>query len=181
MPGNCNFPSGTGGGVSYTVPRPFYQYFVPNMADTVPGQTLDQLTPTFEALYGQPANFPGRNIPDISTNADPQTGYVVYYTSSVSGTLGEYIYGGTSFVDPELNGVASLFVQALHGRIGLLNPALYQILNSPEAYRGRHAPYRDITQGSNWYWNAGPGYDQATGVGVPDVANLLQALSYYIY
>jgi kumamolisin len=181
LPGNCNFPSGTGGGVSYVVPRPFYQYFVPNMADTVPGQTLDQLTPTFQALYGQPANFPGRNIPDISTNADPQTGYVVYYTSSVSGTLGEYIYGGTSFVDPELNGIASLFVEAFHGRIGLLNPALYQIVNSREAYRGRQAPYRDITQGGNWYWNAGPGYDQATGVGVPDVANLLQALSYYIY
>ena len=181
LPGNCNFPSGTGGGVSYVVPRPFYQYFVPNMANTVPGQTLNQLTPTFEALYGQPANFPGRNIPDISSNADPQTGYVVYYTSSVSGTLDEYIYGGTSFVDPELNGIASLFVEAFHGRIGLLNPALYQIVNSPDAYRGRHAPYRDITQGGNWYWNAGPGYDQATGVGVPNIANLLQALSYYIY
>jgi kumamolisin len=181
LPGNCNFPVGTGGGVSFMVQRPFYQYFVPNMANTVPGQTLDQLTPTFEALYGQPANFPGRNIPDISSNADPQTGYVVYYTSSVSGTLGEYIYGGTSFVDPELNGVASLFVQALHGRIGLLNPLLYQIETSPGAYRGRHPAFRDITQGNNWYWNAGPGYDQATGVGVPDVANLLQALSYYIY
>jgi kumamolisin len=184
-PANCEFPSGTGGGVSYMVPRPFYQWFVPNMADTVPGQTLDQLTPTFEALYGQPAHFPGRNIPDISSNADPQTGYVVWYTSSgvyaPAGTLAPYIYGGTSFVDPELNGVASLFVEALHGRIGLLNPALYQILTSPEAYRGRRPAFRDITQGNNFYWNAGPGYDQATGVGVPDVANLLQALSYYIY
>ena len=118
---------------------------------------------------------------DISSNADPQTGYIVYYTSSASGTLGEYIYGGTSFVDPELNGVASLFVEALHGRIGLLNPALYQIVTSRDAYRGRQPAFRDITQGNNWYWNAGPGYDQATGVGVPDVANLLQALSYYIY
>jgi subtilase family serine protease len=109
----------------------------------------------------------------------------VWYTSSgtyaPAGTLAEYIYGGTSFVDPELNGVASLFVQALHGRIGLMNPALYQIETSPDAYRGRRAAFRDITQGDNWYWKAGPGYDQATGVGVPDVANLLQALSYYIY
>jgi kumamolisin len=181
LPGNCNFPIGTGGGVSFMVQRPFYQYFVPNMANTVPGQTLEQLTPTFETLYGQPANFPGRNIPDISSNADPQTGYVVYYTSSVSGTLGEYVYGGTSFVDPQLNGVASLFVQALHGRIGLLNPALYQIETSPNAYRGSHPAFRAITQGNNWYWNARPGYNQATGVGVPDVANLLQALSYYLY
>jgi kumamolisin len=180
-PSNCFFPTGTGGGVSYLVDRPFYQWFVPNMANTVPGQVLYQLTPTVEKLYGQPGHFPGRNVPDISTNADPQTGYVVYYTSSVSGTRGEYQYGGTSFVDPELNGVTSLFVQALHGRIGLLNPALYQILTSPGAYYGRHAPYRDITQGNNWYWNAGPGYDQTTGVGVPNVANLLEALSYYVY
>jgi kumamolisin len=180
-PINCEFPVGTGGGVSYMVERPFYQWFVPNMANTVPGQTLYQLTPTKEALYGQPAHFAGRNVPDISSNADPQTGYIVYYTSSATGTLGEYVYGGTSFVDPELNGVASLFVQALHGRIGLLNPALYQIETSPGAYRGRQAPYRDITQSNNWYWNAGPGYDQATGIGVPDVANLLQALSYYLY
>jgi subtilase family serine protease len=184
-PANCEFPVGTGGGVSYMVERPFYQYFVPNMADTVPGQTLYQLTPTVEALFGQPAHFHGRNVPDISSNADPQTGYVVWYTSSgtyaPAGTLAEYIYGGTSFVDPELNGVASLFVQALHGRIGLMNPALYQIETSPDAYRGRRAAFRDITQGDNWYWKAGPGYDQATGVGVPDVANLLQALSYYIY
>jgi kumamolisin len=180
-PSNCFFPIGTGGGVSYMVERPFYQEFVPNMANTVPGQTLYQLTPTKEALFGQPAHFAGRNVPDISTNADPQTGYIVYYTSSVSGELGEYIYGGTSFVGPELNGVTSLFAQALHGRIGLLNPALYQILTSPGAYHGRDAPYRDITQGNNWYWNAGPGYDQTTGVGVPDVANLLQALSQYLY
>jgi hypothetical protein len=78
---------------------------------------------------------------------------------------------------PELNGVASLFVLALRGRIGLLNPALFQIETSPDAYRGRHAAFRDITQGSNWCWNAGPGYDRATGVGVPHVANLPQALS----
>ena len=182
LPANCEFPIGTGGGVSYLVERPFYQEFVPNMANTVPGQVLIQLTPPPpERLFGQPANFRGRNVPDISTNADPQTGYIVYYTSSVTGTLGEYIYGGTSFVDPELNGVSSLFVQALHGRIGFLNPALYQILTSPDAYRGRQAPYRDITRGNNWYWNARPGYDQTTGVGVPNVANLLQALSYYIY
>jgi kumamolisin len=112
----------------------------------------------------------------LCRSARPKRQTIVYYTSSVSGTLGEYIYGGTSFVDPELNGVASLFVQALDGPIGLLNPALYQIATSPDAYRGRHPAFRDITQGNNWYWNAGPGYDQATGVGVPDVANLLQGL-----
>jgi len=170
------YPIGSGGGVSIYVHRPFYQWFVPGMADTVRGQALSQLTPApAELLYPLPARFSGRNVPDIATNADPQTGYVIYYTSNVNGFEIEQA-GGTSFVAPELNGVASLFVEALHHRIGLLNPALYAIATSPGAYRGAHAPLRDITHGDNWYWHAHAGYNQTTGVGVPDVANLLEAL-----
>jgi kumamolisin len=175
-PPNCFFPTGTGGGVSIYIERPFYQWGVPGMADSVPNQNLYQLTPPPRQLIAAlPAFFPGRNVPDISTNADPQTGYLVYYTSNVSG-FGISTYGGTSFVGPQLNGVTSLFVEALQQRIGLLNPALYQIETSGDAYRGRHPPLRDITAGNNWYWQARPGYDQTTGVGVPDVANLLEAL-----
>jgi kumamolisin len=175
-PANCEFPIGSGGGVSIYVQRPFYQLSVPNMANSPPGQTLIQLTPAPPQVIARlPARFPGRNVPDISTNADPQTGYLLYYTSSVSG-FEIATYGGTSFVAPQLNGVTSLFVDALHHRVGLLNPALYLIASSRDAYSGREAPLRDITTGNNWYWSAGPGYDQTTGVGVPDVANLLDAL-----
>ena len=176
-PVSCGiFPGGTGGGVSIYVPRPFYQQFIPGMANSVPGQTLSQLTPPpQQALIKLPGGFPGRNVPDLSTNADPQTGYVIFYTSNVNGFEIEQA-GGTSFVAPELNGVANLYVQALHHRIGLLNPALYLIAASHNAYRGHQAPLRDITTGDNWYWKARPGYDQTTGVGVPDVANLLEAL-----
>lgn len=170
------YPIGSGGGVSIYVPRPFYQWSLPGMADTVRGQALSQLTPRpSQLLYRLPAHFPGRNVPDLSTNADPQTGYVIYYTSDVNGFEIEQA-GGTSFVAPELNGVASLFVDALHHRVGLLNPALYAIAASPGAYRGHRAPLRDVTHGDNWYWHAHAGYNQTTGVGVPDVANLLEAL-----
>jgi kumamolisin len=170
------YPIGSGGGVSIYVPRPFYQRLVPGMADTVRGQALSQLTPLpAQLLYPLPAHFPGRNVPDLSTNADPQTGYVIYYTSDVNGFEIEQA-GGTSFVAPELNGVASLFVDALHHRIGLLNPALYAIANSAGGYHGERAALRSITRGDNWYWHAHAGFNQATGVGVPDVANLLEAL-----
>ncbi len=176
LPPNCEFPIGSGGGVSIYTARPFYQLFEPGMANSPSGQTLLQLTPApVQVIAKLPARFPGRNVPDISTNADPQTGYVLYYTSSVSG-FETPTYGGTSFVAPQLNGVTNLFVDALHHRIGLLNPALYLIAGQRNVYRERAAPLRDITTGSNWYWNAVPGYDQATGVGVPDVANLLDAL-----
>jgi kumamolisin len=82
--------------------------------------------------------------------------------------------GGTSFVDPLMNGVTSPYVKALHHRLGLLNPALYTI--AAQGHGGPHAPVRDITRGNNWYWQAAPGYDQTTGLGAPDVANLLEAL-----
>jgi kumamolisin len=69
-----------------------------------------------------------------------------------------------------------LYDQALHQRVGFLNPPLYLIAGLWGAYGGFQAPLRDITRGDNWYWDARHGYDQATGLGVPDVANLLQAL-----
>lgn len=169
------FPGGGGGGVSLYTQRPFYQWITPGMVDTVGHQTLFQLTPApAQKLYHLPAGVPGRNVPDISTNADPQTGYILVYTSSVTGP-GVFQYGGTSFVAPQMNGVTSLFVEALHHRIGLLNPAIYAIADTG-GYRGRHPALRDITAGDNWYWHARPGYDQATGVGVWDVAGFLEAL-----
>jgi kumamolisin len=176
-PQQCGyFPAGGGGGVSIYVPRPFYQSAIPGIASTVGGQTLEEVTPSPpQGLYELPPAFAGRNVPDLSSNADPQTGYVIYYTSSVGG-FGIYVAGGTSFVSPELNGVTSLFVQSLRHRLGLLNPALYKIASSRNAYHGDQAPFRDITAGDNWYWQARPGYDQASGIGVPNVANLLAAL-----
>jgi kumamolisin len=57
-----------------------------------------------------------------------------------------------------------------------LNFALSDLVLSGEAYGGRHPPLRDITTGDNWFYKGAPGYDQATGVGVPDAANLFRAL-----
>ena len=61
-----------------------------------------------QLYYSLPAYFPGRNVPDISFNGDPETGYIIYYTSSVSGFEILTFYGGTSFVAPQLNGVTAL-------------------------------------------------------------------------
>jgi kumamolisin len=171
---DCFFSSGTGGGVSVEWQRPFYQWFTPNMANSV-GQTLYQLPENpADLVVTLPAGYHGRNLPDLSLNADPQTGYQVYYTSDVNG-FEIVTYGGTSFVGPQLNGIMSLYGQALHHRVGFLNPPLYAIA-AFGGYQGFHAPLRDITRGDNWYWPARRGYDQATGLGVPDVANLLEAL-----
>jgi subtilase family serine protease len=171
------FPAGDGGGVSVFFPRPFYQFFVPGVRNSEPGQALvDETQTPPQLIFKLPANFPGRNVPDISLNADPDTGYVVFYTSDVTGFGVQSFFGGTSFVAPQLNGMTALFTQGLGGRVGLLNTDLYDLVLLGHAYGGRHPPLRDITSGNNWFYKATPGYDQATGVGVPDIANLFNAL-----
>ena len=178
------FPIGGGGGVSSYVPVPLYQWFTPGITTTPAHQDLVELispppVPIPDGInlpVKLPAGYHGRNVPDISVNSDPQTGYVLWYTSNVNG-FETPTFGGTSFAAPQLNGVTSLLNQGLHHRVGLLNFALYAIADSyGGAYNGRRAPLRDIKSGDNWGWHAMPGYDQTTGVGVPNVANLLQAL-----
>ncbi len=182
-PVSCGiFSVGGGGGVSSYMPLPFYQQFTRGIVRTPRDQSLvdvsgTPLPPGFNLPVNLPGGFRGRNVPDISVNSDPDTGYVIWYTSDVSGFGVAEFYGGTSFAAPQLNGVTSLYDQGLEHRIGLIDWPLYAIADSPGAYRGDDAPLRDITSGDNWYWHARPGYDQATGVGVPNVANLYQALN----
>ena len=65
------------------------------------------------------------------------------------------------------------------GSLGFINPALYAINCSRRRYA---ADFHDITVGNNQLagtpvgFNAAPGYDFATGLGTPNVANLIQDL-----
>jgi subtilase family serine protease len=174
------FPAGSGGGVSSYVPIPFYQLGIPGIRVTEAGQALIDITKPKrpKTIVQLPAGFRGRNVPDLSVNADPQTGYIVPYTSDVDGAIVEQL-GGTSFSAPQLNGVASLYNQALGQRLGLLDVPLYDLVRRNAAYGGPQAPLRDITRGDNWFYSGHAGYDQGTGVGVPDVAHLLRALQDY--
>jgi kumamolisin len=72
--------------------------------------------------------------------------------------------------------VAATIMGSVGHRVGLLNFALYDLARFGNPYRGSEAPLRDISAGDNWHYNAHGRYDQATGLGVPDVANLLRAL-----
>jgi len=98
----------------------------------------------------------------VSLNADPDTGYVIPYTSDDGVTVLEF-FGGTSFVAPQLNGIASLLSQKLHGRLGLFNVPLYLVAATPLAYAGPDAPLNDIKPGDNWFYQGRPGYDQGSG------------------
>lgn len=171
------FPVGGGGGVSSFWPMPGYQLSTEGIQRTQPGQILfyypnyPSLAHT-QNLITLPANFLGRNMPDLSLNADPETGYVIidctdYPNNPDCAATG---YGGTSFVAPQLNGITALIDQDSGGRVGLLNPTLYALQN--ELGYGQHSPFNAVTAGNNWFYPGTPGYNDGAGIGTIDVARL---------
>jgi len=169
------YPTGGGGGVSIFWPAPFYQAITPGVRRTEPNQSViydagDGTGP--QDLMDLPAHFAGRNLPDISFDADPETGYLLYSTPDGGLLAG---YGGTSFVGPQLNGVTTLMGQAAGTRFGLLNPLLY-VVKAEVGYRGG-SPLIDITAGDNWFYKGVRGYDPGAGLGVLDVAKLVGIVS----
>lgn len=174
------FPSGGGGGVSSFWRIPFYQQFTFGTQRTQPGQTLI-FYPNFPSTSGAevintlPADFPGRNTPDLSFNADPQSGYIVVdctdFPAASNPGCAQGGWGGTSFVAPQLNGMTTLIDQASRGRVGLINPVVYALQSGWSAY-GKGGPFNDITAGDNWFYFGVRGYDEGSGIGTVNAANL---------
>jgi subtilase family serine protease len=175
---------GSGGGFSQIEPTPLYQqgvsgthnfhaveYLTPTDYTTVaPGLTEPtewnfNPTPSVTTGYGN-----GRAVPDLSTDADPETGYLVYGTSFGGDDLAEY--GGTSFVAPQLNGSTAVIDSALGHRVGFWNPSIYA------AAVGGHSPFTQLndasTSNDNIYYTGNPGevYNEGVGLGIPNLAEL---------
>jgi kumamolisin len=128
----------TGGGVSDAFPLPDWQSDV-----GVPDRSGTQKS--------------GRGVPDVSANADPQTGYQVYVDGK------QTVVGGTSAVAPLWAGLIARLAQRADGPLGALQPKLYAGVTA-----GKPAPgLRDITSGNNGAYQSGPGWDACTGLGVP--------------
>ncbi len=103
-----------------------------------------------------------RGVPDVSGNADPETGYDVRIDGAAA------VLGGTSAVAPLWAGLVAR-VNASAGRpVGFINPLLYRATTAT----------RDIIQGGNGDYAASPGWDACTGLGSPNgtaTASVLQA------
>lgn len=111
-----------------------------------------------------------REVPDVSADADENTGYVVYYDGSWTAI------GGTSAAAPLWASVAALADTSCGSPIGLANTALYDAASSSYS-----ADFDDVTAGDNSYdgvtgFSAGAGYDMTSGLGTPKVASLVPAL-----
>ncbi|WP_236601018.1 protease pro-enzyme activation domain-containing protein [Ktedonobacter sp. SOSP1-85] len=130
--------------------------------------------PSYQSGTGVDSNSM-RHVPDVSADADPASGYSVYCTVSASGcssgSAGWIAVGGTSAAAPLWAGVAADVNSYLAGQgkstLGNVNAELYTLFNTSQTYTA----YHDVTSGNNLFYNAGTGYDLATGIGTPDVWN----------
>jgi kumamolisin len=109
-----------------------------------------------------PTSAGGRGVPDVAGDADPSTGYIV----RVDGVT--YVIGGTSAVAPLWAGLIALANQQNGVSAGFINPTLYTA--------SAKKAFRDITQGNNGSFSAGPGWDACTGQGSPIGSAIIQLL-----
>lgn len=169
------FSVGGGGGVSVFWSAPDYQKHVDGIRRSEPNQILtstDPVTHVQTYLYTVPAQVKGRNLPDISLNSDPESGYLVYSTTDGGWIAG---YGGTSFASPQLNGIFALLSQAKSSRLGLLHPQLYQAKDDDNRRASAKPGLVDIKAGNNWFYSGVTGYEPGAGLGAINAAALLQA------
>ena len=138
---------GTGGGVSVIFKLPSWQKKVKNVITS------------------------GRNIPDVTSDADPGSGASYYFDGSWSGPI-----GGTSLASPTFGAGLTQINQITGSRAGLFDVTLYKTWLKHGYASGKTAYFRDITQGSIPPYDAGPGYDQMSGIGAMQYADFAALL-----
>ncbi len=139
--------SDSGGGLSVVFSQPSYQ--------TGPG------------VYNAYSNGM-RQTADVAFNADPNTGYSVYFNRSW------WEMGGTSFGAPQWAAIFALVNQAHGIRIGAGGISLYGLANNSPAQT--YPAFHDSSTGANGYYPSTGLWDYPTGWGSPDVWNLVRDL-----
>jgi kumamolisin len=140
-----SFGSG-GGGVSGAFPLPGYQQ--PASVPPAPN----------------PDGFKGRGVPDVTGDGDPASGYNIFVD-------GQPIQeGGTSAVAPLWAALIATINQKLQGRVGFVNPQLYALPAGSGAFHDISVGNNRVSfqQFNNVGYDAGPGWDAASGLGSPD-------------
>lgn len=142
----------------------------------------------FSAIYRRPGyqapfqdNNKQRGLPDVALNGDAvNSGIIVVWGGKA------FKFGGSSAGAPQWAGIVALADQKGGQRLGAINKTLYHIGKS-DAYS---AAFHDVTNGDSSFsctvaackglfvqgFPAKPGWDAATGLGTPNVANLIPLL-----
>jgi Pro-kumamolisin, activation domain len=146
--------------------------------------------PSWQTLSGAvTGTSPMRTIPDITADADPSTGYLIYAQQGAGTTANWLLIGGTSAAAPLWAALQARANQLANARLGLITPALYNLykadknahsatgvtLNGVTYYdyatqangavvpAGAQIAYHDVTTGNNGFGTSMPGYTAVTG------------------
>jgi hypothetical protein len=140
---------GSGGGISLYAAQPSYQTGIVTQSTTK------------------------RTLPDVSMDADPNSGVAVYSAYDNGSSTPWATYGGTSLASPMFAGVIAVADQ---GRVAAGKTTLDGSTQTlPMLYAMSSSDFHDITSGNNYY-AAGSGYDLVTGRGSPVATLLIPAL-----
>ena len=137
--------SGSGGGISSSVPLPSWQTGLTTTTKTA-------------STTGSPTALPRRGVPDISAPADPSTGWTFYVNNALQ------TWGGTSAAAPFLAGTWARLTALLGTRVPFNMATWY---SNPSMFT-------DTTSGDNRNnlttgYATTSGWDAATGLGSPKV------------
>jgi len=167
------------------------------VAGTGGGVSAFIATPSYQTGTGVPPARLGRYTPDVAFSASLHDAYFgcLAGNNQCSPTTSFSIFAGTSAAAPDMAGIAALLDQKEGSAQGLLNPTLYTLAATPA-----NSVFHDVTISSSGVTGcvvttpsmcnnstAGPngltgglsgylvttGYDEATGLGSINVANLL--------
>lgn len=171
--------AGSGGGFSLLNPTPRYQQGFSGVNTFRAIELLKYSKDGFliekhpRIIFGTGT---GRNLPDVSANADNMTGYATY----VSGNNLSYdkktkklsnhpvklwtVNGGTSFVAPQMAAANAVMNSGRNTSLGFWNPQIYKFAAETDS------PFNvldDADNNNNLYYTGQPGklYNQATGLG----------------
>ena len=140
------------------------------------GPSVFYTLPGYQKTIAQTLGHGFRQVPDVSADADPATGFHIVF----EGKDGQA--GGTSASTPLWAATVALINQDLKKKglreVGFANPALYWMGENSSRLPAK--PFHDVTTGNNLAYNAGVGWDFATGWGSMDGSALDAAWILYI-
>lgn len=155
--------------------------------------------PGWQLAPGVPVTGTERLLPDLALSAALHDGYVVCENLTCALSDGSFefaVFSGTSAASPAFAGMMALVDQRQNSRQGLAAPFLYQLAaNEPTAQCNSSSgpaascTINDVTTGNNFVpcasgspdcgamgtmgFSAAPGFDEASGLGSVNAANLV--------
>jgi subtilase family serine protease len=142
--------AGSEGGLSTVIPEPYWQ----NHSAAQPGIS--------NAAGVQGATLLGRAEPDVAFPANDTLAYVM---ANATGALYFGVLEGTSIAAPVFAGLVADEASVTGSNLGYLDPEIYRIGSYFAANPGSADPFLGVTQGANYVFSAGAGWNAVAGWG----------------